>query len=57
MYQMHQKIIEEIIKEKHPTANIKIQPIGPVIGAHCGPDTLAVVYYGKQRVIPLKDAE
>ena len=51
------KIIEEIIKEKHPTANIKIQPIGPVIGAHCGPDTLAVVYYGKQRVIPLKDAE
>ena len=37
--------IEEVIR---PRA-VAINPIGPVIGAHCGPGTLAIVYFGRSR--------
>ena len=30
---------------------IRIQIIGPVIGAHCGPGTLACCFLGKERSI------
>ena len=46
-------MVEGMIRESHPNAEIIVQPVGPVIGAHCGPDTVAVIYYGDQRVIPL----
>ena len=31
--------------------DIRIQIIGPVIGAHCGPGTLACCFLGKERSI------
>lgn len=48
------KIIVDTIKDALPNANVISQPVGPVIGSHCGPDTLAVIYYADNRVIPLK---
>ena len=47
-------MIADLIKQSRPDVNIITQPIGPVIGSHCGPDTLAVVFYADQRAIPLK---
>ncbi len=37
------------IGEKFPQAEIVVSPIGPVIGAHAGPGTVAVFYLGSQR--------
>ena len=37
------------IKEAFPKADIIFQPIGPVIGSHCGPGTLGVIFHCKQR--------
>lgn len=37
--------VEELIKPKA----VVIRPVGPVIGSHCGPGTLAIVYFGKGR--------
>ena len=28
-------------------ANIIIQPVGPTIGTHCGPDTLGIIFHKK----------
>ncbi len=47
-------MVTNIIKKKLPQARVVRQPIGPVIGTHCGPGTLAVVYYADERVIPLE---
>ena len=30
-------------------ADVHIAPIGPIIGAHTGPDMLAVIYWGDNR--------
>ena len=32
------------LKEKLPDAKIWTQPVGPVIGAHCGPGTYGVIF-------------
>ena len=32
-----------------PEAEVRIYPVGPVIGAHCGPGTLAICFIGKER--------
>ncbi len=37
------------IREIYPEADILIQPVGPVIGAHCGPGTLGVVFHASER--------
>ena len=37
------------IKAKLPEATIWDYPVGPVIGTHCGPDTIASVYVGTSR--------
>lgn len=37
--------VEELIRPK----NVMINPVGPVIGSHCGPGTLALVYFGRDR--------
>lgn len=37
----------DIIKEKYNNANIWTQDIGPVVGAHCGPDTVGVIFVSK----------
>ena len=38
------------IKEKIPNVNIWDYDVGPVIGTHCGPDTLACVYVSDSRM-------
>ena len=42
--------MKEKLKEKLPgLKEIRIQMIGPVIGAHCGPGTVAFAFIGKER--------
>lgn len=43
-----------LILEKRPNANIVRQIVGPVIGSHCGPGTLGVIFVADRRPIPLK---
>lgn len=42
------------IKEKRPDAEIVRQIVGPVIGSHCGPGTLGVIFVGDKRPIALE---
>jgi DegV family protein with EDD domain len=37
------------IKEQLPEATFWRYPVGPVIGAHCGPGTIGVIFHSKQR--------
>ena len=43
------KYLEKKIKEKHNTKNIQINYIGPVIGTHSGPGTIALFYFGSEK--------
>ena len=44
--------LAELLRQRIPTLrDIRIQIIGPVIGAHCGPGTLAACFMGKERAI------
>ena len=42
-----------MIKEQRPEAKIVRQIVGPVIGAHCGPGTIGVIFIADQRPVPL----
>ncbi len=42
------KLLVSMIKEKFPNANVCEQIIGPVIGSHCGPDTVGLVFVKKE---------
>ena len=46
--------LRDMVLEKRPNANIVRQVVGPVIGAHCGPGTLGIVFVGAKRPVPLK---
>lgn len=46
--------LANMIKEKRPEANIVRQIVGPVIGAHCGPGTIGVIFVADKRPVPLK---
>ena len=48
------KTVANMIKEKCPDATIIHQTIGPVIGSHCGPYTIAIGFMADSRPIPLK---
>ena len=37
------------IKAAHPEADIVVQPVGPVIGSHCGPGTIGLIFHAKER--------
>jgi len=37
------------LKAIFPNINARIQIIGPTVGSHCGPDTLGIAFYGKER--------
>jgi DegV family protein with EDD domain len=37
------------IKEEFPSVEVWSQPIGPVIGAHCGPGTYGVIFTSRER--------
>ncbi|MCD8293940.1 MAG: DegV family protein [Clostridia bacterium] len=39
---------DELVEEFDLT-DVEFQPIGPVIGAHCGPGTIAVMFHAKER--------
>ncbi len=41
----------EVIKEVIRPKGVRIHPVGPVIGCHSGPGTIAVCYFGKSRAI------
>ncbi len=44
--------LAEMLRQKLPTLQgIRIQMVGPVIGSHCGPGTLACVFMGRERKI------
>ena len=44
--------LAEMLRHSIPNVkNIRIQIVGPVIGAHCGPGTLACCFMGKERKI------
>ncbi len=47
------ELLVSLIKEKRPDANIARQTVGPVIGSHCGPGTIGVVFVANARPIPL----
>ena len=47
-----QEFIKALDENRIPELKaIRIQMIGPVIGAHCGPGTLAACFMGKERSI------
>lgn len=45
--------LRDLILEKRPNAKIVRQIVGPVIGSHCGPGTLGVIFVGDKRPVPL----
>ena len=45
--------LAELIAKRRPEAKIVRQPIGPVIGTHCGPGTFGVIFVADKRPIPL----
>lgn len=46
--------LRDLILEKRPNAKVIRQIVGPVIGSHCGPGTLGVIFVAAKRPIPLK---
>ena len=46
-------LLADMIREKRPEAKIVRQVVGPVIGAHCGPGTIGVIFVADQRPVPL----
>ena len=45
------RILRDLILKKNPRLRIRIDHVGPVIGAHCGPGTLAICFLGHERTI------
>jgi DegV family protein with EDD domain len=41
------KILDEMVKTAYPQAKTEVRIIGPVIGSHCGPDTLGLIFVEK----------
>ena len=40
--------LRDLVLQRNPAFSVRIENIGPVIGAHCGPGTLAVCFLGKK---------
>lgn len=45
------KKIEDKLRAAIPNVDIWHYDVGPVIGTHCGPDTIACIYIGKERYL------
>lgn len=41
--------LASLIKQRHATAQLSVMPIGPIIGAHSGPGTIALFFWGTVR--------
>ncbi len=37
------------IKQEFPETEVVIQPVGPVIGSHCGPGTVGLIFHSSER--------
>lgn len=46
--------LASLISSRRPDINIKRRPVGPVIGSHCGPGTLGVIFIADKRPVPLE---
>lgn len=46
--------LADMIREARPEAQIVRQTVGPVIGSHCGPGTVGVIFVSDKRPIPLE---
>ena len=44
-----------MIKTRRPEAEIVRQTVGPVIGSHCGPGTLGVIFIADERPVKLEN--
>lgn len=42
--------LKEMVLAEYPDLEIRITMLSPIIGAHTGPDMLALIYYGEKRV-------
>ncbi|MBD5632014.1 MAG: DegV family protein [Clostridia bacterium] len=49
--------LERLIKAKRPEAKTVRQIVGPVIGTHCGPGTLGVVFVADKRPVALENTD
>lgn len=43
------EVLKANILKTHPKANVHIQLVGPVIGTHCGPGTLGIIFHSQSR--------
>ncbi len=41
--------LKELLLEKHPGLTVRVTMLSPIIGAHTGPDMLALIHYGTGR--------
>ncbi len=41
--------LKALLEERIPGLSVRVEWVGPVIGAHCGPGTLAFCFLGKER--------
>jgi DegV family protein with EDD domain len=39
----------EMIKAQFGDVDVNIQPVGPVIGAHCGPGTVGLIFHANEK--------
>lgn len=37
------------MKETFGDLDVEVQPVGPVIGAHCGPGTIGLIFHSKEK--------
>ena len=37
------------IRDAFGDVDVQIQPVGPVIGAHCGPGTVGLIFHAKEK--------
>lgn len=43
------KLLEKLILEKHKVKEVILNPIGPTVGSHAGPGTVALFFLGEKR--------
>jgi DegV family protein with EDD domain len=41
--------LEDMIRKQLPVKDVKIMPIGPIVGSHSGPGTIALFYFGSEK--------
>lgn len=41
--------LKAAVQQEFPQATVQLQMVGPVIGSHCGPGTLGIIFHAKER--------